>query len=76
MYKRVRKGSHCEKILDYLKKGNTLTSWEAIDILRIQNLAQRIAELEDKGYMINREHTTENNIKVTRYSYAEEKIDE
>ncbi len=70
---RLRKGSHCDRILNFLKDGNTLTSWECIDNLRINNLPQRIAELEQKGYIIIRKtEYDDNNTAHTRYSYEEE----
>lgn len=72
MKKRVRKGSNCEKILDHLKSGNTLTALECVDNLRILNLAQRVHELERMGYMIDREAVHDGESKYTRYSYSKD----
>lgn len=68
--KKIRKNSHCDKILSFLEiTGNSLSSWESIDHLRIQNLPQRIKELEQYGYIIDRKtENDENGNTYTRYS--------
>ncbi len=68
--RKIRKNSHCDKILSFLEiEGNSLSSWECIDHLRIQNLPQRIKELEQYGYIIDRKtENDEDGNSYTRYS--------
>lgn len=72
--KKIRKNSHCDKILSFLEiPGNSLSSWESIDHLRIQNLPQRIKELEQYGYIIDRKtENDENGNSYTRYSLVKD----
>lgn len=72
--KKIRKNSHCDKILSFLEiSGNSLSSWESIDHLRIQNLPQRIKELEQYGYIIDRKtENDENGNTYTRYSLVKD----
>lgn len=72
--KKIRKNSHCDKILSFLEiSGNSLSSWESIDHLRIQNLPQRIKELEQYGYIIDRKtENDENGNAYTRYSLVKD----
>lgn len=73
--RKIRKDSHCDKILTFLEiEGNSLTSWECIDHLRIQNLPQRIKKLEQYGYIIDRktENDEEMGITYTRYSLVKD----
>ena len=72
--KKIRKNSHCDKILSFLEiSGNSLSSWESIDHLRIQNLPQRIKELEQYGYIIDRKtENDENGNSYTRYSLVKD----
>lgn len=72
--KKIRKNSHCDKILSFLEiTGNSLSSWESIDHLRIQNLPQRIKELEQYGYIIDRKtENDENGNPYTRYSLVKD----
>ena len=76
MAKHIKKGSHCDKILEYLKFHESgLTSWECIKELEIQYLPQRIKELEQKGYMIDRTSVETATGKVTRYTYSKDNTD-
>ena len=42
-----------ELILDYLRKGNNLTSLEALDMFGCFRLASRISDLKQRGYNID-----------------------
>ena len=44
-----------QKVLDYLKKGKKITSWEAITKFRATRLSARIFNLKEKGYPIKSE---------------------
>jgi len=45
--------TQAEKVINYLAKGNTLTSKQARSRFKIQNLRARISELRDDGYKID-----------------------
>lgn len=72
--RKIRKNSHCDKILSFLEiDGNSLSSWECIDHLRIQNLPQRIKEIEQYGYIIDRKiENDEDGNSYTRYSLVKD----
>ena len=40
-------------VMDYLKKGNTLSTFEAFVRFNIPNLSQRVQDLRRKGYLID-----------------------
>jgi len=44
--------TQAEKVINYLAKGNTLTSKQAKSRFKIQNLRARITELRQEGYKI------------------------
>lgn len=52
------------KVLNFLEKGNTLTSKQAMSRFKIKNLRARIAELREEGYNIG---TTSVTFKDTGY---------
>ena len=45
--------SQTNQILNYLKKGNSITTFEATNLFQITCLAERIRDLREKGYVIN-----------------------
>ena len=47
--------SQKERILDYLKRGNKITSLKALDLFRCARLASRINELRSMNYDITSE---------------------
>jgi len=47
--------SQCEQILEYLKKGNTITPLEALDRFGCFRLASRINDLKNQGHCIGME---------------------
>ena len=59
--------SQTQRILDYCKTHDGLTTLEASDRLRVCRLSERIRELEAKGYTFS--HTPEHteNARVIRY---------
>jgi hypothetical protein len=44
--------SQCEAILEYLRKGNSLTPLEALDRFKTFRLAARVQDLKKQGYPI------------------------
>lgn len=67
-----------EKILSYLKEGNTLTSMTAFNYLGITKLATRVSDLRKKGHpihnhMIKVPTRYEQPVKVAKYYYGEPK---
>lgn len=45
--------SQCDRIVNYLKAGYSLTSLEALQMFGCMRLASRICDLRDRGYEIN-----------------------
>lgn len=45
--------SQPDKVLDYLKKHGSITSWQAITELRVTRLSAVIFRLKDRGYDIS-----------------------
>jgi len=63
--------SQKERILEHLKKGNSLTTASAVDLFKIYRLSERIRELEKLGHVIVRENeTTLGGARIVRYSWA------
>jgi len=60
--------SQTQAILDYLKKGNTITSWECIHKFRCTRLSARIYDLRDQGYNIITNNITENGKTFAEYT--------
>lgn len=46
------KQSQCDAILCFLKRGNTLTQLEALDLFGCLRLASRIKDLRNRGHVI------------------------
>jgi len=62
-----------EKIVEYMKNNNGITSLEAVENLRIMRLASRIHELVGLGYDIDKEMVCKHKddgstIRYTRYT--------
>lgn len=56
------------KVKAYLLAGNTITSWEAIEMFRCTRLSAVIKDLEDRdGLEIDRERIYEDKTNYTRY---------
>ena len=56
-------------ILEWMDKGNPITSLQALDLLGCMGLASRIFDLRERGYNIKKEKITLPTGKtVTRYS--------
>lgn len=73
--------TQCEKIIAYINKYGSITSWQAIMDLGITRLSGRIHDLVRKGYEFDREPVTVKNrdgesVTITRYSFkAKERED-
>jgi len=59
-----------EKVINYLSKGNTLTSKQAAARFGIKNLRARITELRAKGYKIVSESITFKDTGATGVRYS------
>ena len=51
----LKKQTQTQKILQYLEKFGSISSYEAFVELGITHLAARLRNLEDDGYVFNRE---------------------
>lgn len=76
----VIKMTQCEKIIDYIKRYGSITTWDAFKDLGITRLASRIHDLTEKGYEFDRKiEKTKNRdyetVTYTRYSFKEERED-
>lgn len=72
--------TQCEKIIDYIKRYGSITTWDAFRDLGITRLSGRIHDLTQKGYDFNRESITTKNrdgesVTFTKYSFKEERED-
>lgn len=47
--------TQCEKILEYIRRFGSITSWQAYADLGITQLAARIWNLKEKGYVFKTE---------------------
>lgn len=60
-----------ELVKDYLKQGNTLTTFQAFVLFNIPNLSQRIQDLRNKGYLIDSIPVEHNKRRFVAYSWNE-----
>lgn len=51
--KALREGSQCDRILEHLSHGRTLTPLEALDLFGSFRLAARIEQLRSRGHVID-----------------------
>lgn len=68
-----------ERVLNYIKKYGSITQKQATDDLGLSRLSARIWDLRQQGKQILTEYITVKNrygikIKVTRYRFAEEGV--
>ena len=59
--------SQSELILDYLKRGNTLTGLEALNLFGTMKLSTRVSELRQEGHEILHQMVRRNNKWVAKY---------
>lgn len=64
--------SQTNLILEYLKKGNTITSWECIHKFRCTRLSARIYDLREQGHNIMSRNVTENGKRFAEYTLLKE----
>ena len=69
MEKKQKKPTQCEKILNYIRRYGSITSWQAYADLGITQLGARIFNLKEKGYEFStmRVHTTNRLGEPTHY---------
>jgi len=63
--------SQAERVLQYLKNGNTITTLNAFNELGITRLAARVHELKRDGYNVMKKTITVNNRYDEKCSVAE-----
>ena len=68
------KQTQCEKILDYMERFGSITTWEAMFDLGIGRLASRICDLRKDGYDITSETVTGVNRLGEKIHYAKYSI--
>lgn len=83
-HERVTKSNHrnnnnsnptqCQMILDYLKKNNSITQWDALMEIGCMRLASRISELRKQGISIITDSETRNGKTYARYRLGEENV--
>ena len=60
--------SQKNKILEHLRKDNSITTASAVDLFKIYRLSERIREIEKDGHVILKEtETTSNGARIVRY---------
>lgn len=69
--------TQCEKVVAYIDKHGSITTWQAFTDLGITRLSGRIHDLTQKGYDFDRESITTKNrdgesVTYTRYSFKKE----
>lgn len=72
-----KRPSQANRLLDYLKKSGSITTWEAFKELGITRLSARIFEIKERGYVIKTELVNDKNrlgepIHYNKYSLIEE----
>lgn len=55
MEKKQKKPTQCERILNYIRRYGSITSWQAYQDLAVTQLAARIYELKERGYVFSTE---------------------
>lgn len=66
--KALREGSQCDRILEHMSHGRTLTPIEALELFGSFRLAARIEQLRSRGHLIDCELIEENGKSFARYS--------
>ena len=72
-----KRPSQASRLLDYLKRFGSVTTWEAFSELGITRLSARIFEIKERGYLIKTESITSKNrfgepVHFNKYSLVEE----
>lgn len=75
MVKLVRKPSQREKVLDYIVKFGSITSWQAYSDLGITQLGARIFELKEQGYIFSKKRIYANNRLGEKTHYDEYRLE-
>lgn len=61
MAKLEKKLTQCDRIIDYLKRYGSITSWQAYADLGITQLAARVFQLKERGYRFETERVNTKN---------------
>lgn len=76
----MQKGLHLptqnERILDWLRSHETITTYEAMSELGVARLASRISDMKKQGYRFNKEFVTSKNRYGEKVSYVAYSLEE
>lgn len=61
MENKQNKPTQCDKIIDYIKRYGSITSWQAYADLGITQLGARIFNLKERGYLFKKERINTTN---------------
>ena len=75
MGKLVRKPSQREKVLDYIVKFGSITSWQAYSDLGVTQLGARIYELKEQGYIFSKTRVNTTNRLGEKTHYDEYRLE-
>lgn len=72
-----KRPSQASRLLDYLRRFGSVTTWEAFQELGITRLSARFFEIKERGYLIKTESIISKNrfgepIRFNKYSLIEE----
>jgi len=71
-----RKGNQTERILEYVKRMGSITSWEATNILNIMSFGKRMSELRhDPHYTVTQKWESDGHVKWLRYEVHEQETE-
>lgn len=70
-----RKPTQCDRILDYMLRFGSISTYEAFNDLGVTRLASRINDLKDIGFVINSEFETRKNRFGDSVSYKRYRLD-
>ncbi len=61
MAKREHRPTQCQKIIAYINKHGSISTWEAMMDLGVARLASRIFDLKEKGYKFRKQRVYTDN---------------
>ena len=61
MSKLEKKKTQCDRIVEYIKRYGSITSWQAYADLGITQLGARIFQLKERGYLFEKERVNTKN---------------
>lgn len=67
--------SQCEKILNYMQSGRSITPIEALNLFGCFRLSARIADLRERGYSIRTQRCKKKNAEGHTVNYARYRLE-